>query len=49
MEASVDPQELIEDTLGLLASADTRRAVRRADSRQQAIAIALMAPEFHRL
>jgi uncharacterized protein (DUF1800 family) len=48
MEATVDAQELIEATLGPLASADTRRAVRRADSRQQAIAIALMAPELHR-
>jgi uncharacterized protein (DUF1800 family) len=48
MEATVDAQELVEATLGPLASADTRRAVRRADSRQQAIAIALMAPEFHR-
>jgi uncharacterized protein (DUF1800 family) len=48
MEATVDPQELVENTLGPLASADTWRAVRRADSRQQAIAIALMAPEFHR-
>jgi uncharacterized protein (DUF1800 family) len=48
MEASVDAEELVEGTLGPLASADTRRAVRRADSRQQAIAIALMVPEFHR-
>jgi uncharacterized protein (DUF1800 family) len=48
MEATVDPPALVEDTLGPLASADTLRAVRRADSRQQAIAIALMAPEFHR-
>jgi uncharacterized protein (DUF1800 family) len=48
MEATVDAQELVEATLGPLASADTRRAVRRADSRQRAIAIALMAPEFHR-
>jgi uncharacterized protein (DUF1800 family) len=48
VEATVDPKELIEITLGPLASTDTRRAVARADSRQQAIAIALMAPEFHR-
>jgi uncharacterized protein (DUF1800 family) len=46
--ASVDPAELVEITLGPLASADTRRAVARADSRAQALAIALMAPEFHR-
>jgi uncharacterized protein (DUF1800 family) len=48
MEATVDAQELVEATLGPLASADTRRAVLRADSRQQALTIALMAPEFHR-
>jgi uncharacterized protein (DUF1800 family) len=48
MEGIVDAQELVEATLGPLASADTRRAVARADSRQQALAIALMAPEFHR-
>ena len=48
MEAIVDAQELVEATLGPLASADTRRAVARADSRQQALTIALMAPEFHR-
>jgi uncharacterized protein (DUF1800 family) len=48
VEAVVDPLELVEATLGPLASSDTRRAVARADSRQQAITIALMAPEFHR-
>jgi uncharacterized protein (DUF1800 family) len=48
VEAIVDPQELVEATLGPLASPDTRRAVTRADSRQQALTIALMAPEFHR-
>ena len=47
-EATIDPKELLDTILGPLASADTRRAVARADSRQQAIAIALMAPEFHR-
>jgi uncharacterized protein (DUF1800 family) len=46
--ASLDPQELLETALGPLASADTRRAVTRAESRQQAITLALMAPEFHR-
>ncbi len=48
MESTVDAQELVEATLGPLASDDTRRAVARADSRQQALTIALMAPEFHR-
>jgi uncharacterized protein (DUF1800 family) len=48
MDGIVDPQELVEATIGPLASPDTRRAVSRADSRQQALTIALMAPEFHR-
>ncbi len=48
VEATIDPKDLIETALGPLASPDTRRAVARADSRQQAIALALMAPEFHR-
>jgi uncharacterized protein (DUF1800 family) len=48
VEATIDPKDLVETTLGPLATPDTRRAVARADSRQQAIAIALMAPEFHR-
>jgi uncharacterized protein (DUF1800 family) len=45
---SVDAMDLVETTLGPLASADTKRAVARAESRAQAITIALMAPEFHR-
>jgi uncharacterized protein (DUF1800 family) len=48
VETIVDAQELVEATLGPLVSPDTRRAVARADSRQQALTIALMAPEFHR-
>jgi uncharacterized protein (DUF1800 family) len=48
MADKVDAMDLVETTLGPLASTDTRRAVARADSRAQAITIALMAPEFHR-
>jgi uncharacterized protein (DUF1800 family) len=48
MADSVDAMGLIETTLGPLASSDTKRAVAHADSRAQAITIALMAPEFHR-
>ena len=40
--------ELVETALGPLASAETRHAIARADSRQQALTLALMAPEFHR-
>jgi uncharacterized protein (DUF1800 family) len=48
VEATVDPKDLLETTLGPLAAPDTWRAIARADSRQQAIALALMAPQFHR-
>src|SRR4051794_27973539 len=44
----IEPSALVETTLGPLASADTRQAIARADSRQQAITLALMAPEFQR-
>jgi len=44
----MEPSELIETVLGPLASADTRQAIARAESRQQAITLALMAPEFQR-
>jgi uncharacterized protein (DUF1800 family) len=44
----IDASALIETTLGPLASADTRQAITRAESRQQAITLALMAPEFQR-
>jgi uncharacterized protein (DUF1800 family) len=44
----VDPNELVETALGPLASAETRQAVTRAESRQQALALAFMAPEFQR-
>ena len=36
------------DGLGPLATAETRQAVARAESRQQALALAFMAPEFQR-
>src|SRR5262249_8317795 len=48
VETVVEPQELVEATLGPLASPHTPRAVARADRRQQALTIALMAPEFPR-
>ena len=46
--ATTDPQALIETALGPLASTETRQTVARAESRQQALALVLMAPEFHR-
>jgi uncharacterized protein (DUF1800 family) len=43
-----DPGETVDRLLGPLASAETRRAVGRAESRPQAIALLLMSPEFLR-
>jgi uncharacterized protein (DUF1800 family) len=45
---SVDPRELLELTTGDAASPETRRTVERAESRQQALALLLMSPEFQR-
>jgi uncharacterized protein (DUF1800 family) len=44
----VDQHELIEAALGPLASKETRDAVARAESRQQALVLAFMSPEFQR-
>jgi uncharacterized protein (DUF1800 family) len=44
----VDPNDLLEIALGPLASAETRQAVARAESKPQALTLALMAPEFQR-
>jgi uncharacterized protein (DUF1800 family) len=44
----VDPNAVIETALGPIASAETRAAVARAESRQQGLALAFMAPEFQR-
>jgi uncharacterized protein (DUF1800 family) len=44
----IDPQTLVEETLGPLASPDTRQTVARAESRAQALTLLLMSPEFQR-
>jgi uncharacterized protein (DUF1800 family) len=44
----VDPATILDTALGPLASAETRQAVARAESRQQALVLAFMAPEFQR-
>ena len=44
----LDPVALVEQGLGPLASAPTREAVARAESRAQALVLLLMAPEFLR-
>ena len=45
---SVDPRLLLELVAADAASADTRRTIERAESRQQALALLLMSPEFQR-
>jgi uncharacterized protein (DUF1800 family) len=45
---AIDPKQVFEETLGPLASADTRQTVDRAESRPQALALLFMAPEFQR-
>ncbi|HEY7248097.1 MAG TPA: DUF1800 family protein [Xanthobacteraceae bacterium] len=43
-----DPREIFEETLGPIASTQTRQAIMRAESRPQALALLFMAPEFQR-
>lgn len=47
-KSNIDPRSLVGDLLGGTASNDTRQAVARAETRQQAIALLLMSPEFQR-
>ena len=44
----LDPKALLDIALGPFASAETRTAVSRAETKQQAIALVLMASEFQR-
>jgi uncharacterized protein (DUF1800 family) len=43
-----EPNAMADAALGPLASAETRQTIRRAESRPQALALLLMAPEFQR-
>src|SRR5215475_11185850 len=45
---SIDPRELLEVVAADAASPETRRTIERAESRQQALALLLMSPEFQR-
>ncbi|MGE0039317.1 MAG: DUF1800 family protein [Xanthobacteraceae bacterium] len=45
---AVDPKMMFEMALAPLASVETRQAVSRAESRQQALALLLLSPEFQR-
>ena len=44
----VDPRDLLELIAADAASVETRRTIERAESRQQALALLLMSPEFQR-
>jgi uncharacterized protein (DUF1800 family) len=44
----IDPRDLLELAAADAASPDTRRTIERAESRQQALALLLMSPEFQR-
>jgi uncharacterized protein (DUF1800 family) len=44
----VDARDLLDAAAGAAASAETRQTVARAESRQQALALLLMSPEFQR-
>jgi uncharacterized protein (DUF1800 family) len=46
--ATADPNAVFEEALAPIASAETKRTVARAESRTQALALLLMAPEFQR-
>ena len=43
-----DPEQALETALGPLATDETRTAIRRAESRPQALTLLFMAPEFQR-
>ncbi|HEX4410658.1 MAG TPA: DUF1800 family protein [Xanthobacteraceae bacterium] len=45
---TADPLALLDSGLGPLASADTRGTIARAESRRQAVALLVMAPEYLR-
>jgi uncharacterized protein (DUF1800 family) len=45
---TTDPELAVESALGPLASDETRTAIRRAESRPQALTLLFMAPEFQR-
>jgi uncharacterized protein (DUF1800 family) len=48
VHTTFDPKDLLENTIGPVASNDTRAAVTRAGSTQEAIALLFSSPEFQR-
>ncbi len=45
---SIDPRELLDEVAADAASSETRQTIARAETRQQALALLLMSPEFQR-
>jgi uncharacterized protein (DUF1800 family) len=45
---NIDPRDLLEFAAADAASPETRRTIELAESRQQALALLLMSPEFQR-
>ena len=45
---NIDPRDLLELAVADASSAETRRTIEHAESRQQALALLLMSPEFQR-
>ncbi|WP_407158976.1 DUF1800 domain-containing protein [Bradyrhizobium sp. STM 3557] len=45
---NIDPRELLDEVAGDAASSETRKTIERAETRQQALALLLMSPEFQR-
>ena len=48
VQERIEPDAFIETALGSLASDETRKTIARAESRQQALTLAMMSPEFQR-
>jgi uncharacterized protein (DUF1800 family) len=48
MRGHAEPLDVLSTALGGTASQETRQAVERAESRDQALALLFMAPEFQR-
>jgi uncharacterized protein (DUF1800 family) len=48
VQERIEPAEFVDTALASLASDETRKTIARAESRQQALTLALMAPEFQR-
>jgi uncharacterized protein (DUF1800 family) len=45
---TLNPLDLLDEIAGSAASPETRRAIARAESKQQGLAILLMSPEVQR-